>query len=80
MKLLSQMVEQYQRRHNCLPKKIVLTPLAMTGLAVKRTVGPVWNGVPVECREITSDDVVASGPCLGLDLDGNQLVSFDIKE
>lgn len=73
------MVAQYQKRHNRLPHKIVLTPLAMVGAAIKRTVGPVWNGVPVECRELSDEDIVKSGPSLGIDFDGSQLVSFDIK-
>jgi len=73
------MVEQYQKRHKCLPKKIVMTPLAMVGMAVKRTAAPLWNGVPVECRELSNEDIVKSGPSLGIDFDGSQLVSFDIK-
>jgi len=78
MKVLTKMVQQYETRHGGLPQKIVATPLALAALAIKASAAPLWNGIPVESREIQTEEVVRSGPNLGLDLDGAQLVSFDL--
>lgn len=46
------MVEQFQARHRRLPARIVVDPLALVALGLRRSVAPVWNGIPVECREV----------------------------
>lgn len=81
MKILSQMVDQYQRRHQKLPEKIVIHPLALVALGIRRSVAPMWNGIRVECREISPADGKRSGNQLGVYLEANRrgaaLVSFD---
>lgn len=52
MKLLSQLVEQFRAKHNRMPSRIVVDPLALVSLGLRRSVAPFWNGIPVECREV----------------------------
>jgi hypothetical protein len=56
-KLLSQMLEKFQRRHNFLPEKIVVAPVALVALGLKKSVAPLWEGVPVECRLFEEGEV-----------------------
>jgi hypothetical protein len=59
--VLSLMVEQFATRHQGrLPKQIVLTPLALLTLAIKRSVAPYWKGVSVVCREIEEDEATTT--------------------
>jgi hypothetical protein len=80
-KILSQMVEQYQNRHKKPPEKIIVHPLALVSLGLRRSVAPVWNGIPVECREIVQEDGKKGGKCLGVSVEVKRkeatLVSFD---
>lgn len=46
------MVGQFQARHGKKPSKIIIDPLALVSLGLRKSVAPVWNGIPVECREI----------------------------
>jgi hypothetical protein len=54
--LLTRMIRQFAVRHGKNPKKIVIQPSALLALAVKRSVGPVWDGIPVECRDLVRDE------------------------
>jgi hypothetical protein len=81
--VLSLMVQQFTQRHGQLPRQIVLTPLALLGLAIKRSVAPSWCGVPVVCREIAETEAAENGQALGVfvlpeDRTG-RLVSCDLK-
>ena len=78
-KVLTQMVDQFQRKHQKLPERIVLTPLALAALAVKHSAAPMWRGIPVQCREIKMEEIDGAGPWLGVDVEGRQIVSFDLK-
>lgn len=78
-KLLTQMVEQYHLKHQRKPIRIVVTPAALLALAIKRTVAPLWAGIPLECREIDITEVAQSGPKLGIDIQGEFLASFDLS-
>lgn len=61
-KLLTKMVEQFREAHEGgVPDRIVVEPVALVALGIKRSVAPVWNGIPVECREIKADEAVAPG-------------------
>lgn len=75
------MVEQYQQRHKKLPEKIIVHPLALVSLGLRRSIAPVWNGIPVECREITQQDGKRGGTRLGVTVEAKRkeatLVSFD---
>ncbi len=51
--VLSQMLGQYQQRHNRLPEKVVLAPLACLALAIRGQLAPTWRSIPLECREIS---------------------------
>jgi hypothetical protein len=52
------MVERFRQKHNRLPARIVIAPVALIGLGLKKSVAPVWDGVPVECRLFTEEEVV----------------------
>lgn len=51
-KVLSQMLKQFEQRHNRKPLRIVVTPLAVLALTIKRSLAPTWEGIPVESREL----------------------------
>ena len=84
MKVLTKMVEQFKTAHQGnLPEKIVVEPLALTSLTLKRSIAPKWAGCPIECR----DDVKAAetrkpgeGTALGVFVDARrgQLVAVDL--
>jgi len=80
-KILSEMVEQYQQRHHKLPEKIVIHPLALVALGIRRSIAPVWNGIPVECREVSPVEGKKGGNRLGVWLEAKKkeaaLVTFD---
>jgi len=84
-KLLTQMVEQFRNRHARMPEKIVLHPLALPVLALRRSVAAVWAGIPVEIKEIDTsrltkdEDARYLGVALDADAQKAQLVAFDLK-
>lgn len=49
--LLSKMVDQFRARHARFPSKIIVDPLALVALGIKKSIAPMWNGIPVECHE-----------------------------
>ena len=51
-KVLTLLVNQFTTRHKRLPDEIVIHPVALAALAIKQSVAPQWNGIPVKCREI----------------------------
>lgn len=86
--VLSLMVETFRQKHGRLPEKIVVAPVALVALGIKRSVAPVWDGVPVECRlfqegEVASKHERAKVKSLGLFVKENRgrmrLVSCDLK-
>jgi hypothetical protein len=77
-KLLTEMVEQFQAKHRVVPRRIVVTPPALTVLALRRSVAQWWAGIPVECREIASGELASSGTRLGVDVKGDHVVAFDL--
>ena len=60
-KVLSQMLEQFRERHNQAPRAIVVAPVALVALGIKRSVAPSWDRVPVECRLFEKEEVVELG-------------------
>jgi len=77
-KLLTELVDQFQQKHRVIPRRIVVTPVALAVLALRRSVAPSWAGIPVECREIDADELAKSGTRLGVDVHGGSVVSFDL--
>lgn len=82
--LLTRMVKQYEDAHQGRkPEKIVVEPLALVALGIKRSVAPIWQGVQVECREIEKSEVVkpGRGSLLGVILDTktSQVVACDLS-
>ena len=75
--MLTQLVNQFKDRHQRLPEKIVLHPLALAALAIKKSVAPMWNGIPVECREI-KPSAKASTVRLGITVVDGVLRGFDL--
>lgn len=53
------MLEHYQAKHGRKPDKIVIAPLALVGLAIKKSVATTWDGIPVECRLFKADEVAS---------------------
>ena len=66
VKVLTQLVEQFRARHNRLPSRIVVDPLALVSLGLRRSVAPVWNGIPVECRDLTPAPPRSTPTALGV--------------
>jgi hypothetical protein len=75
------MVEQYQERHKKLPEKIMVHPLALVALGLRRSVAPTWNGIPVECSDISPENGRKGGSRLGICIEANKkeaaLITFD---
>lgn len=87
-KVLSQMVQKFQEKHGRPPLKIVVAPVALVALGLKKSVLPFWNGIPVECRlfdekEVVSKHVRHKAQNLGVFVKENRgqmrLVSCDLK-
>ena len=60
-KLLSQMVQQFKDRHGQLPEEIIIHPVALAALAIKQSLAPKWNGIPVICRDSCGFPVAPTG-------------------
>lgn len=81
--LLSKLLNQFKKAHGgALPERIVVEPIALVALGIKRSVAPFWKGVPVECREMEQAEVAkpGQGTRLGvlLDTKTNQIVACDL--
>lgn len=50
--MLTRLISQFQEKHHRLPEEIVVHPVALAALAIKQSVAPKWNGIPLKCREI----------------------------
>lgn len=55
------MVEKFEQKHGQKPQKIVIAPMALVTLGIKKSVAPIWAGVPVECRLFEDREVVRRG-------------------
>lgn len=78
-KVLSQMVGQFQTRHQRLPEKVVVDPAALVVLTFRRSVSPKWAGIPVTCREIAPPEQLSGPPnALGVGVVDGELRSFDL--
>lgn len=66
---LSSALNQFKKRHNRVPQKVVVTPMALLVLAIKRNAATHWDGVPLVCRQIDekeATDNVAEARSLGV--------------
>jgi hypothetical protein len=83
--VLSAMVQLYQTKHKRPPETIVVTPLALLTLSIKRSVAPKWMGIPVLCRDIDEAEAAKGEPAhhLGVFIKPSgqtgQLVSTDLR-
>ena len=78
-KLLSQMVSQFQKQHQRLPDKIVVSPAALTVLTFRRSASKTWAGVSLICRDIGLPDKKADkANAMGVILVDGALRSFDL--
>lgn len=66
MKILSNLVEQFRAKHHRPPSRIVVDPLALVSLGLRRSVAPFWNGIPVECREVVPAPPESTPNALGV--------------
>lgn len=64
--ILNQMVREFKKKHGRPPTKLTVAPVALALLALRRSVGVVCEGVPVECRLFDEHEVVPNGPNLGV--------------
>lgn len=53
------MVDKFHEKHGHPPLKIVVAPMALVALGLKKSVGPFWNGIPVECRHFDEKEVAS---------------------
>ncbi len=53
------MVEKFREKHGRPPAKIVVAPVALVALGLKKSVSPFWNGIPVECRLFSEKEVAS---------------------
>ena len=82
LKILSLLVEQFQEKNHRLPEKIVIHPVAAVVLSARRSIAPVWNGIPVVCDDI-KPKALGDKPAtmLGVVVDkahNGSLVGFDL--
>lgn len=60
--ILSQLVEQFKRKHNGkAPRGIVVAPAALATLAIKQSAKPKVEGIPVTCRLFEHREVLKPG-------------------
>lgn len=76
-KVLSQLVQQFQSKHHRLPEQIVVHPVALAALAIKQSVAPKWNGIPVKCREVKPGEV-KEAKSMGVTVVDGALRAFDL--
>jgi len=76
-KVLTLLVNQFIDRNKKLPEEIVVHPVALAALALKHSVAPLWNGIPVKCREI-KPEATASPTKLGITVVDGALRAFDL--
>ena len=75
-KILNQLLAQYQERHGQMPAEIVVHPVALAALAMRRSVARTWQGIPVKVAACHPAGVhtgslgviVADGALRGFDL------------
>jgi hypothetical protein len=77
MKILTQLIEQYQAKHNRLPVEIILHPLTLPVLAKRRCLSPTWKGIPIICRELEIPAKVENPTRLGIVIHDGYLRCFD---
>lgn len=53
------MVKKFEAKHGKMPAKIVVAPVALVALGLKKSVSPLWEGVPVECRLFTESEAAS---------------------
>ncbi len=76
-KVLTLLVNQFKTRHGGkTPKEIVVHPVALAALALKQSIAPRWNGIPVVCREVEPEKI--GGENLGITVYDGVLRGFDI--
>ena len=57
--ILTQMIDEFTLKHGRLPEKIVVAPVALLALGLKKSVSMSWSGVPVECRLFAECEVAS---------------------
>ena len=80
------MVKQFAQKAKKRPKAIVLTPLALLAMAMKKSAQPSFEGIPVICREADAveatdnmDDAVSLAIFVMPEGKSGRLVSCAIK-
>ena len=76
---LSLLVEQYRQKHHKLPEKIIVHPIAAVVLCARKSLGPMWQGIPVVI-EHTKPKGLEGKPAttLGVIVNGSALQGFDL--
>ena len=70
-------MEQFREQHQRLPDEIVVHPVALAALTLKRSVAPKWNGIPVTCR-VVKPHAKASCRALGVTVVDGALRGFTL--
>lgn len=59
--VLTEMLQQFQRKHQKLPQHIVVSPLALLALSLRKSIAQRWQQIPVVCRDLREDEVAKAG-------------------
>lgn len=81
--LLTKLVNQFKASHQGQPPvEIVVEPVALVALGLKKSVAPMWQGVKVTCREMSKEEVRKPGQgtrlAVLLDTTSSQIVAADL--
>jgi hypothetical protein len=84
-KMLTKMLAQFQQAHGgAMPLRIVVEPIALVALGIKKSCSATWSGVPVMSREIEQSEVRKPGKgtslAVILDTKTSQLVATDLAD
>lgn len=76
-KVLTLLVNQFKERHQRLPDEIIIHPVALAALALKKSIAPLWNSIPVRCR-VVKPSAKSSTRKLGVIVVDGTLRGFDL--
>ena len=76
-KILTQMIHQFEKKHQRAPLEIHVHPVALTALALVESVSPCWRGIPVRVLEV-KPSASNTGKYLGISVIGGALRCFDL--
>jgi hypothetical protein len=78
MKLLSQLIKQFEEKHRRLPVKILISKEALVALSLQESVWKIWDGIPVELSDKSPKRFIFFKPKnLGVTVFNGEVRGFD---